>query len=279
MMKSVMPRQDIPAIAELRQRVDKSEAQYGRSPWISKRVIHPHVSIYLTRLFLLLDWTGNQVTLVMMACAFIGPALFFIGSTHAYVTGALLMLLSWVLDHTDGEVRRFRGEDSNLGVYLDRFTHRVSYPLMHLGMGVSLFRHTGVVSDVCFGAAVAYFYQLGVAHTLDKTVIAIQRGGMDLQPLRTVRQRITARLPWLAWPLKLLLSGYAQLIQNNTFVVLLSFAALTGTVRVFYLAYGSVVIGNWFLNTALDYGVAFRQGHQPVPLDGAAMGNLEIQMH
>ena len=269
----------IPGIAELRQRVYKSEALYGKIPWISKRFIHPHVSIYFTSLFLRLGFTGRQVTLVMMACAFIGPGLFFFGGTTAYVAGALLMLLSWVLDHSDGEVRRFRGEDSNLDVYLDRFTHRVSYPLMHIGMGVSLWRYTDAPGYFVFGATVAYFYQLGVAHALDKTLMAHERGGVHGNPLGTVRQRLTARLPSLSLPLKYVVGGYSQLIQNNTFVVLLSIAALLGYVREFYLSYGTILIGNWMLSMLLDFSVTFRQDERAGEPTDSTRGDLDIQMH
>ncbi len=47
-----MSSERIPGIKELRQRVYKSEEIYGRIPWISKRFIHPHISIYLTWFFL-----------------------------------------------------------------------------------------------------------------------------------------------------------------------------------------------------------------------------------
>ncbi len=242
----------IPSIAELRQRVYKEN-----SIWISKVLIRPYVSIHFTRLFLLLGFTGIQVTFVMMLCAFAGAGLFFVGSTAAYIGGAVLMLLSWVLDNSDGEVRTFRGEDSNVAVYLDLFTHRVSYPLVHLGMGVSLYRQTGVVGELLFGAAVAYFYQLGVAHSLDKQLIAIRRGGVDPDPIRTVRLRLAASLPPLALPLKILVSVYTQLIQNVPFVILLIVAALLDHVNVFYLGYGALMIFNWFLRTWLDYTVVF----------------------
>ena len=189
------------------------------------------------------------------------------------------MLLSWVLDHSDGEVRRFRGEDSNLDVYLDRFTHRVSYPLMHIGMGVSLWRYTDAPGYFVFGATVAYFYQLGVAHTLDKTLMAHERGGVNGNPLGTVRQRLTARLPSLSLPLKCVVGGYSQLIQNNTFVVLLSIAALLGYVREFYLSYGTILIGNWMLITLLDFSVTFRQDERAGEPTDSTRGDLDIQMH
>lgn len=252
-----MNSQTIPDVASLRELVKRDETKYGKAPWISESFIIPHVAIHFTRVFLRLRWSGDHVTLLMTACAFLGPVLFFLGGTEGYVGGATFMLLSWILDNSDGQVRRFWGEDSNLSIYLDRFTHRVSYPLQHIGMGVSLFNLTGTASYLLFGGVVAYFYQLVVVHILDKQLIHIQRGGVDPDPLKTLRLRLTGRMPLLQWPLKILVGSYAQLIQNVSFVVLLILAALVGYVPEFYLGYGTLVVCNWALRTVLDYTVGF----------------------
>ena len=221
----------IPDTAELRELVKRDPSISGRHSWISRLVVGPHVAIHLTRVFLRLGWSGNQVTLLMMSCAFAGAMLFFLGSTAGYVGGAALMLLSYVLDASDGQVVRFRRQSSNLGIYLDRFTHRVSYPLQHIGMGYSLFNHTGTAGYMLFGGIVAYFYQLVVAHTLDKQLLQIERGGVDTNPIKTLRLHFTARMPLLDWPLKILVGSYSQLIQNLSFVILLIPMAFAGYVR------------------------------------------------
>lgn len=252
-----MQGQSIPDIETLRQRVHRDETKYGKIVWISKVCILPHVAIHFTRLFLRLGCTGDQVTLLMTLCAFIGPSLFLFGTAEAYTIGALLMLLSWVLDHSDGQVRRFRGEDCNLAIYLDRCTHRVSYPLQHIAMGISLYHQTGVASYLLFGGLVAYFYQLVVVQSLDKQLIQLQRDGIDPDPLRTVQLRLSTRFPQLKWPLRVLVLGYSQLIQNTTFVLLLIAAASLGYVAPFYMGYGTLIIFNWALRTLLDYTVVF----------------------
>lgn len=249
--------QPIPTLSRLRDIVKNDVARSGKVPWISEFVIIPHVAVYFTKIFLHLKWCGDHVTLLMTACAFLGPICFYVGSTNGYVSGAGLMLLSWVLDHTDGQVRRYRGEDSIFSIYLDRFTHRVSYPLQHIAMGVSLYHTSGIASDLLFGGGVAYAYQLVVVHTLDKQLIQLERGHVDPDPLRTLRLRLTAWMPPLEWPLKFLVGGYSQLIQNPTFVTLLIIAALCNGVRPYYLIYGTVVIFNWLLRTLLDYTVVF----------------------
>lgn len=253
----MQPGQPVPTLSKLRDIVRHDAAKSRNIPWISKRFIIPHVAVYFTKPFLHLGWCGDHVTLLMTTCAFLGPLCFFVGGTSGYVIGACLMLLSWVLDHTDGQVRRYRGEDSIFSIYLDRFTHRVSYPLQHIAMGISLYHASGVAGDLLFGGGVAYAYQLVVVHTLDKQLIQLERGHVDPDPLRTLRLRLTAWMPSLERPLKCLVGGYSQLIQNPTFVTLLIVAALFEAVRPYYWAYGMVVIFNWLLRTLLDYTVVF----------------------
>lgn len=201
---------------------------------------------------------GNQVTFFMLVCALVGAGLFFVGGAIGYVGGAALMLLSWILDHCDGEVLRFRGESSNRGIYLDRFTHRVSYPLVHLGIGTSLYRQTGGAYWLLFAGVVAYVIQVGTANSLDKALIELKRGGVELFPFRALRLRITARLPRMEWPLKLALGGYAEIFENNTLMILMAAAALVGVVPKFYFVYGSLVIFNWLLVTLLDFAICLR---------------------
>lgn len=247
----------IPPISELRARVHKSEAEYGKIPWISRRIIHPYISIYITWILLSVGLNGNQATLFMMLCAVGGASLFFVGGALAYLTGASLMLFSWILDHSDGEVLRFRGESSTRGIYLDRFTHRVSYPLVHLGIGTSLYRETGAVYWILIGAVAAYFFQAGVANSLDKEIIELKHGGIELYPLRALRLRISARFPSLDWPLKLAIGGYAELFQNKMLMVLISAAVVLGAVPQFYLFYAILVVSNWLLITFPDFTISF----------------------
>jgi phosphatidylglycerophosphate synthase len=250
----------IPPIPELRTIVYKSEEKYGRIPDISKAIIHPYVSIYFTRLFLCLGMSGNQVTLLMTGCALASAAFYFVGGTWGYAAAGGLMLLAWVLDHSDGEVLRYRKQSSALGIYLDRFTHRISYPLMHIGTGFSLWQSTGVPAYQLFGSLVAYFWQLGVENTLDKSKIHRDGGDIDLGPLKTIRLNLSARYPILAFPLKAVIGVYSQLIQPTAFSFLIIICALSNVVPAFYIAYGSLLIGSWVFNTILDLGFAFPSG-------------------
>jgi phosphatidylglycerophosphate synthase len=128
----------VPAVAELRRICQKDESVYGAVPPISKHLIHPYVSIYLTRMFLLLGVHGDTVTL-LMALAGIAGAFCFLGQGAVWrLAGCLLLIASWILDHSDGEVLRYQGRSSAYGILLDRLTHVIEHPAMHFCLGWSL---------------------------------------------------------------------------------------------------------------------------------------------
>jgi hypothetical protein len=54
------------------------------------------------------------------------------------LTGALLLAVHHVLDKVDGDVARFRGRHSIVGVYLDDLGHTIAFAGVFLGLGVHL---------------------------------------------------------------------------------------------------------------------------------------------
>ncbi len=128
----------VPAVAELRRICHKDESVYGAIPPISKRFIHPHVSIHLTRLFLLLGVHGETVTLLMALTGIAGAFCFLAQSAAWRLAGCFLLIASWILDHCDGEVLRYQGRSSAYGILLDRLTHVIEHPALHFCLGWSL---------------------------------------------------------------------------------------------------------------------------------------------
>lgn len=253
-----MSSERIPGIKELRQRVYKSEEIYGRIPWISKRFIHPHISIYLTWFFLHVRMSRNKVTLLMLLCGALGPLLYFVGGTKAYIAGSVFMLLSWIIDHSDGEVGRYRNQSSKLGIYMDHFAHRFSYPLVFLALGGSLFRETGEAFYLGVGGVVAYLYQLIVVHELDRQMIWKEKGGVEPYPMVAGHTRLTTRFPAIRRPLKLGGIVFLQLAANKPFYLLMIFAAWVGWVAEYFVLHGTLVAAHWVLTVVFDFTVSFR---------------------
>ncbi|MEQ1833996.1 MAG: CDP-alcohol phosphatidyltransferase family protein, partial [Candidatus Eisenbacteria bacterium] len=110
--------------------------------------IHRRLSIHLTAVLLSTPVTLNQVSLLMMGAAVLGAVLCVPDDLRVNVVGALLLYLSFLLDKVDGEMARWRGQPSVLGILLDRFHHRLAEPLLFLAVGVRAWQATGSTAPV-----------------------------------------------------------------------------------------------------------------------------------
>ena len=105
--------------------------------------VHRRLSIHLTAVLLRTPVTLNQVSLLMIAAAIAGAALCVPNDLRVNLVGAAVLYLSFLLDKVDGEMARWRGQPSVIGILLDRFHHRLAEPLLFLAVGVRAWQVTG----------------------------------------------------------------------------------------------------------------------------------------
>jgi phosphatidylglycerophosphate synthase len=126
-----------PSIAQLRE-VTQPPAIRGRRTaehWTGDLYMR-RISPYLTRLLLRAGFSANAVTgLMIVSGATAGFALLVPGLWGA-VLAVLLTQLQMLWDASDGEVARWRGTSSPLGVFLDRVGHYLTESLIPIGLGV-----------------------------------------------------------------------------------------------------------------------------------------------
>jgi phosphatidylglycerophosphate synthase len=144
----------------------------------------------------------NHVTTVAMLAGLAGAALYAGGTAWARNWGAVLYLLSAILDHVDGELARLANKCSLRGQTYDRVADLVVRLALFVGMGLGL-RH-GPLG----GAAVAFGLAAGVAFVsifVLRGAIARRRGwdaiaqpavaGFELEDVLYVIAPVT----WLGW--------------------------------------------------------------------------------
>jgi phosphatidylglycerophosphate synthase len=126
-----------PSIAELRE-VTQPPAIRGRRTaehWTGDLYMR-RLSPYLTRVLVRAGLSANAVTALMIVSgAASGFALLIPGLWGALVA-VLLTQLQMLWDASDGEVARWRGTSSPLGVFLDKVGHYLTESLIPLGLGV-----------------------------------------------------------------------------------------------------------------------------------------------
>lgn len=92
-----------------------------------------HISIYITWLLVRTSITANQVTVLQNIFGVIGTVLFGYGK---FITGAIFLQIGFILDCCDGEVARWKTQESKAGEYLDLMGHRIVIPLYFFGLGI-----------------------------------------------------------------------------------------------------------------------------------------------
>jgi len=115
---------------------------------IYSRYIWSFLAVYLKRILLLTPVTANQITVSLAVFGFSGGMLNSVGSDKFFVLGMVFYFVAKLLDNVDGEIARCKNQESALGLYLDRLSHYVIDPAMHIGIGVGLFRMSGNIMPV-----------------------------------------------------------------------------------------------------------------------------------
>lgn len=117
----------------------------------ASEIFHRKISIYLTKLFLHTAVTANQITYLAMLLGIIVAFLFLFNNFYSSLLAVLLFQLWALLDYVDGEIARYRGTSSILGLYLDRLNTSLVTPLIFLSISFRVYFELNNVVVFAFG--------------------------------------------------------------------------------------------------------------------------------
>jgi len=128
---------DRPTIAELRTRTQPPEVRGRRNSehWTAD-LYQRRLSPYLTRALIGTSLTANAVTVLMILTGAAAGAALLIPGLVGAVLAAFLGQLQMLLDCSDGEVARWRGTSSAVGIFLDKVGHYTAEGLIPIALGV-----------------------------------------------------------------------------------------------------------------------------------------------
>ena len=131
-----------PSIEELRAVAQPASifARNSGEHWAGRLYVR-RVSVHLTRALLRTPLTPNAVTWLMVVDGLLAAAVLTLPGLGAAAGVVALIQLQILLDCSDGEVARWRGISSPVGIYLDRLGHWLTETALPIGLGV----HTGHV--------------------------------------------------------------------------------------------------------------------------------------
>src|SRR3954451_9456192 len=126
-----------PSVAELRA-VTQPARIFERNSgehWAGKLYVRRY-SPYLTRLLLRTRLTPNMVTGGMILVGAVAAGVLTLPGLGAAVAVVALIQVQILLDCSDGELARWRGQFSPAGIYLDRFGHYLTETLLPIALGI-----------------------------------------------------------------------------------------------------------------------------------------------
>lgn len=114
------------------------------------------VSIYFTWALLHFPLTANNVTVLAIATGLLASVLF---GMNYLIAGMIVLQLSMVFDFCDGEVSRYRRQQSKEGSYLDKLYHFLVHPTVFAGLtiGAHQIHPTTLVVIVGFITTISVF--------------------------------------------------------------------------------------------------------------------------
>lgn len=108
-------------------------------------------SIYFSRIFIFLNISPNQITLLSILFGVLVASTIVSANTYAIIIAAVILFFIPILDCCDGEVSRFSGQGSCSGEYLDRLAGTIIYPIILFSIGIWVFQYSDNVSDIIIG--------------------------------------------------------------------------------------------------------------------------------
>jgi len=113
----------------------------------AKYIIRP-ISIWFTWVFVRTPLTANHVTIIQEIFGIIGAVLFACGR---FVLGAVFLQLGFIMDNSDGEVARWKNQQSESGKFLDLIGHMIVIPFYFFGLGLGLYLQQGYIITLIMG--------------------------------------------------------------------------------------------------------------------------------
>ena len=127
----------VPTVAELRAAtqppglLDRNSGEH----WAG-RLYMRRLSPYLTRLLIPTSLTPNAVTWLMIVAGLLAAVALSVPGLWTALAAFALIQLQLLLDCSDGELARWRGISSPVGIYLDRVGHYVTEAALPIALGV-----------------------------------------------------------------------------------------------------------------------------------------------
>ncbi|NQT97414.1 MAG: CDP-alcohol phosphatidyltransferase family protein [Candidatus Marinimicrobia bacterium] len=140
------------------------------------QVVVRKYSIYFTKLLVKYNITANQLSIINVFIGIAASLIFLLpAGIHWFLIPVMLVLVT-ILDHTDGEIARFRKESSLTGLFVDRLLPVTIFPFILICIAIRLSWDIGSIVPLIYGALGAWttclmrYLRASVAHSFSDAI-------------------------------------------------------------------------------------------------------------
>jgi phosphatidylglycerophosphate synthase len=186
------------SVAELRVICQQGPNWQVHQPWAFRQI--RKVSIYVTWMLLHTPITPNGVTLMGIVLAIVGGVLF---AATEFGLAAIAIVVSMICDFSDGEVSRYRKQQSKQGSFLDKVYHFTAHQSVFAGLAIGAYQlhpslavivlgFVATVAVPAFSIVVGYGNELAVWKHARKLVEKLNTALSATPPNREMLDRLIA---------------------------------------------------------------------------------------
>ena len=141
------------SLRELNRIVQKPDYK-TKGNWMARNITR-EVALPFTWLLLHTPVTANQVTMVSIFVMIVSAFMFSVGTSLSFFVGAILFELWYLIDHMDGQIARYRKEESVTGVFFDYISHYIPNLLVFPFIAIGLLKGSGNLMFIYLGVIIA----------------------------------------------------------------------------------------------------------------------------
>ncbi|MFF3694370.1 DUF5941 domain-containing protein [Streptomyces sp. NPDC002221] len=169
----------------------------SRDGFFTTHCISPY-SRYLARWCARRGLTPNQVTTASLLTALIAAGCAATGTRGGYVAAGVLLILSFVLDCTDGQLARYSLQYSTMGAWLDATFDRAKEYAYYAGLALGAARGGDDVWALALGAMVLQTCRHVVDFSFNEAHVAGTDGTANTSPTAALSDRLDS-VGWTVW--------------------------------------------------------------------------------
>jgi phosphatidylglycerophosphate synthase len=192
------------------------------------RTLNRPVSLRLSKVFIRLGLTPNQISVGNLVAGLVGAWLAASGGYFNIALGALLFQLSSIVDGSDGEVAKLTYTGSDRGSWIDTLCDELTCLAFFVALPVGLYRATGdgvymaLIAGTLLSGAVLYALMI-------RYVSGTKDHGSMVQILDDFRE--SARLPGLFGGINRFVSSLSFVVRRDFFAFVIMVLCLVGQAR------------------------------------------------